>query len=230
MNIHCFQHVEFEGLGSILNWINDKGHNLSYTRFYLDEKPPKQNDIDFLIVMGGPMSFDEYDKYPWMKGEEEYIKAALDNKKTMLGICLGAQFIANAIDGSAKHGHSREIGWFPIKMENTEVNGPFDPSLKNQTVFHWHGDTFNIPNGATRLASTNEYPNQAYLFNKNVIGLQFHLEMTKESAEGMIKYCGHELVKDTFVQNEKEILDGLKFVPENRILLFNLLNYLENQM
>lgn len=228
MRIHCFQHVHFEGPGIICEWAKEKGHIINYTRFYDKIVWPEMNDFDFLIVMGGPMSFDDDDLYSWMKKEREIIGQAIANNKTVLGICLGAQFIAHAIDGSGRRGHSQEIGWFPLSF-STDFNSELSFFPSELKAFHWHGDTFDIPKGAFRIASTNEYPNQGFLLKDNVIGLQFHLEVDVSALEGMVKYCGDGLKVDKFVQNSEQILSDKTNLEENQNIMFKLLNYLESK-
>jgi GMP synthase-like glutamine amidotransferase len=227
MNIHCFQHVAFEGLACMEGWIAKKGHQLGYTRFFNGDPLPDLDALDMLIVMGGPMSFDDDEKHPWMTGERDFIRQAITKGKTVLGICLGAQLIADAIDGSARHGHSQEIGWFPVsfKAERKKMGLDFIPD--ELVVFHWHGDTFDTPKGAVALASTPEYPNQAFLYRNNVLGLQFHFEMNEKTVKDMVENVDEELVKGKWVQSKNEILEGIAHTQSNMPMMWKIMDYLE---
>jgi len=228
MRIHCFQHVAFEGLGCIEDWITKKGHHLKYTSFFKNDPLPHIDDYDILIVMGGPMSFDDDAKYSWMTKEREHIKTLLKYEKTILGICLGAQLIADAIDGSARHGISGEIGWFPVKFYAERKNKGLDFIPDDHTVLHWHGDTFKTPANAVRLASTREYPNQAFLYRNNVMGMQFHIEMDEKSVRAIVENIGNELAEAPLVQDEQQIMEGLKYVPENNKIMWRIMDFLES--
>ncbi|MCG8378009.1 MAG: type 1 glutamine amidotransferase, partial [Proteobacteria bacterium] len=112
MNIHFLQHVPFEGLGSIENYINEKSHHLSCSRLYLDQELPSVNDLDWLFVMGGPMGIYDEDQYPWLDREKKFIKQCIDSGKIVLGFCLGAQLIADVLGAKVYKNQYREIGWF----------------------------------------------------------------------------------------------------------------------
>ena len=229
MKIHCFQHVPFEGPASILTWVEKNNHRLTYTKFYNNDPLPLIDEVDFLIVMGGPMSFDDDEKYEWMKSEKLFIKKALEKGKTMLGICLGAQFIADVIDGSARHKNSKEIGWFPISFTKERFQAGIDFLPESTEVFHWHGDTFEIPKGAVRLAYTEEYPNQAFLYENNIIGLQFHLEVVEDSVNTMVEAFRYELEPDRYVQDEDTILSNTANISSNNVLMWKILDFLERR-
>ena len=226
MRIHCLQHASFEGLAAIEGWTGEKRHTVNYTRLYLNEPFPAADEFDMLIVMGGPMSFDDYDTCTWLHDETTFIKKAIDAGKKVLGICLGSQLIANAIDGSAKHGKVKEIGWYPVSFENLEKYTGLDAFPNRFMTFHWHGDTFDIPAGATRIASSEATPNQGYIYKNNVIGLQFHFEMTKTSLEELIERCKDDLTKGPWVQGEEDIKKGFDNLEANNRLLWKIMDYL----
>ncbi|MBV9468373.1 MAG: type 1 glutamine amidotransferase, partial [Abitibacteriaceae bacterium] len=143
MRIHSFQHVPFEGLASIEAWATSRGHTLSASKFYNSEPLPQIEEIDWLIVMGGPMNIYEENKYPWLVPEKHFIKQAIDRQKPVLGICLGAQLIADVLGAKVTRNPSVEIGWFPIQLTAAALNSPLFSFLPSQfPVLHWHGDTF----------------------------------------------------------------------------------------
>ena len=207
MRIHHLQHVPFEGLGSMEAFLQSKGHSLTATHLYLGEPLPSIDDLDLLIVMGGPMGVHDESQHPWLKGEKEFIKSATKSGKRILGICLGAQLIAAALGAKVTPNPHREIGWFPITPDPSLEASPLAGIFPHQAeVFHWHGDTFAIPDGATPIASSQACTNQGFLLDGPTVALQFHLETTPQSAALLLEHCGHELDGTPFVQGEKEIL------------------------
>ncbi len=227
MQIHYLQHVNFEGPGIILNWVKQKKHNISSTKFYLNESLPDISSFDFLIIMGGPMNIYDERTFPYLSEEKLFIKEAIKKGIPVLGICLGAQLIADVLGAKIKKNKEKEIGWFPIST----TKNSYDNELKkiittNNPVFHWHGDTFEIPNGAIRLAENNVCENQAFLYNTNVFALQYHLEVTKNSLQQLIKNSSHELTDAPFIQTPEEMLkDQSRFDYINK-KLFALLDYI----
>ncbi len=207
MKIHYLQHVAFEGLASIEPWAKSKGHSLSATRFYNNEPLPNVEDIDWLIIMGGPMNIYEESKYPWLAQEKRFIEQAIENEKIILGICLGSQLIADALGAKVFPNQDKEIGWFPIELTSEEQTPQVFNFLPNQfTVFHWHGDTFDLPDGATRIAKSEGCENQAFAYGERVIGLQFHLESTKGSVQKILENCSDEIVEGRYIQKPDEML------------------------
>jgi len=207
MRAHYLQHVPFEGLGSIEVWLHAAGYEITGTRLYESTDFPALDGVDLVVVMGGPMSVNDEEEYPWLSREKEFIRRAIDSGKPVLGICLGAQLIANAM-GAMVYQHSvKEIGWFPV--QGTSVDSAtlfkFPPSTR---VFHWHGETFDLPHGATLIARSEGCENQAFQIGTSVIGLQFHLETTPESAREIVSNCRHELIPSRYVQTEEEILSA----------------------
>lgn len=220
MKVHYLQHVPFETPGSILPYLHDKGAQIQATHLYKNEDLPEVNDFDLLIVMGGPMGIADEDEYPWLAPEKALIKATIDSGKKVLGICLGAQLIADAMGADVSKNAHREIGWFDIsasaKLADTLLAGVFP---EKTSVFHWHGDTFAIPNEAIPIASSDACQNQGFIYDNHVIALQFHLEITQEGASGIINNCRNELDGSTFVQDESTILaNGQGFEHINSLM------------
>lgn len=207
MRAHYFQHVPFEGLGSIESWLQAAGYEITNTRFFESVKLPDLKKTDLLIVMGGPMSVNDEDKFPWLVSEKKFIYEAIHAGRPVLGICLGAQLIASAGGARVYRNHTKEIGWYPlygIPSDDSSIF-QFPPSLK---VFHWHGETFDLPSGASCLAKSDGCENQAFQIGKSVIGLQFHLETTPNAAQELVSYCREELVPTKYIQTEEEILSA----------------------
>jgi len=206
MRAHFFQHVPFEGLGSIGSWLESRGASVTGTRFFEEFALPPVNDVDLLIVMGGPMSVNDESIYPWLNNEKRFIKEAIARGKTVLGVCLGAQLIANAMGARVYPNAEKEIGWLPIHRVHTPGAEDTFRFPKESVVFHWHGETFDPPPGAIRLARSEACENQAFQLGRTVIGLQFHLETTPQGAKDLVGQFRHELVPAKFVQSEETIL------------------------
>lgn len=231
MNLHLFQHVPFEGLGSIDEWISQNGHTLTSTRFYGIHKIPSVSEIDGLIIMGGPMSVHDEKEYPWLKPEKEFIHQAIMTNKMVIGVCLGAQLIADVLGAKVYPNGEKEIGWFPVRFaEHAKQTPPFRSLAPDFTVFHWHGDTFDLPAGAVHLASSEACINQAFLYKEKVLGLQFHLETTEGSLSQMIKHGNKELISGNYIQSERDILKGHPLINENKRVLFSILDVMTREI
>jgi len=207
MKAHFFQHVAFEGLGNIETWLKQAGYEISGTQFFKDDSLPDIDDIDVLIVLGGPMSVYDEPEFPWLAAEKKFIRDYLRAEKPLLGICLGAQLIAHVLGGAVKKNHSKEIGWFPV--EAVPSDNPIAFCFPEEFIaFHWHGETFGLPEQAIHLARSSACENQAFQIGQYVFGLQFHLEMTPHAIGQLIEHCHEELVDEAFVQSEVDMISA----------------------
>ncbi len=225
MKIHYIQHVAFEGLSSIESYMKNKGHELSSTHLYQGETLPSIDEIDWLIVMGGPMGIYDEEIYPWLNAEKKFIKTAIDSKKVVIGICLGAQLIADVLGAKVYKNKHREIGWFNI-TRSADANNTILSNVipENSEVFHWHGDTFEIPEGAYALAESEACKNQGFILNDRVVAFQFHLETTLESASALIENCRDELDGSQYVQTEEEMLSNEQRFSHINSVMFSILD------
>ena len=163
---------------------------ISGTRLFNNEPLPPAEELDWLVIMGGPMNVHQEAVFPWLRDEKRYIHRAVELRKTVLGICLGAQIIAHCLGATVYKGPKKEIGWHHIKlsgdglkdqcMRQLAIHPRVGDFWRQFKVMHWHGDTFDLPPGAVLLASSDLYSHQAFSFGKSVYGLQFHIEVTKE--------------------------------------------------
>ena len=227
MKIHCIKHVSFEGPGAIAAWAEEQGHEMAYYKAYLDQDFPDPEECEFVVIMGGPMNVYEDEKYPWLKPERTFLKAALENGAKMLGICLGAQLLADVLGGSVTRNEHREIGFFPVQKEaQANFSRLFKPFPDVLTVLHWHGDTFSIPPGALHAFKSLNCSNQAFAYEERVVGLQFHLETTEESLEALLTNCAEELTGPdmTCVQTAEDMRDRLDLLNPMHGALFGLLD------
>lgn len=183
MHVHWLQHAEFEDLGCMGPWLEQYAQRLTHTPLHAGAAPPDSADFDWLIVLGGPMNIDEHERYPWLLAEKRLIAAALQAGKRVLGLCLGAQLIASQLGGAVTRNRETELGWFPVTLTEAGCNEPLLAGFPASFMpFHWHGDTYALPRGATRLAASEACSEQAFVWQRRVLGLQFHLEVTADRA------------------------------------------------
>lgn len=207
MRVHVVEHVDFERAAKIATWALKNGHQITRTRFYRSEPVPAQEDFDWLIIMGGPMGAYDDDKYPWLIREKEFIKKAIAADKIVLGICLGAQLIAEVIGGRVYKNSQKEIGWFPVDLTEEGRRSPIFTRLPDRLLpINWHGDTFDLPEGATRLAFSEATSNQAFEFGGRTIGLQFHIEWSRGDIEALIENFGNDPMSGKYIQSPEMIL------------------------
>ncbi|HEY6975157.1 MAG TPA: type 1 glutamine amidotransferase [Chitinophagaceae bacterium] len=187
---------------------------------------PEPAGYDCLLIMGGHMNVDEEKKFPWLKEEKRQIKKSIDTGKKVIGVCLGAQLIAAALGKEVYKGKQKEIGFFPVNFKNEALeHSLFNHFSKEYTVFHWHGDTFDLPDNAQLIASTAVCKSQAFIINNNVMGLQFHFEMNETVIENMILHGNDEILEEgNYIQNADKIRTGYHHLQQNRKDIFLLLD------
>ena len=220
MRIHSLQHVPFEDIGSMASDFAARGYSVTSTHWYRGDTAPTLDSFDALIVMGGPMGIYDEAIYPWLADEKALIKSAIDAGKILLGICLGAQLIADVLGGKVTRNAYKEIGWLPLQITPVAAIHPLAQVFtRYPEVFHWHGDTFALPPGALHLASSQGCANQAYVFQERVYGFQFHLETTPASAQALIEHCSEDIDGSRYTQSAQMILaNEAKFAQINRAM------------
>lgn len=217
MNVHVLQHVAFEDIGSMKDWLDAKNADVTYTRFYESAELPLLDNLDLIIAMGGPMSVNDEEELPWLVAEKQFVREAIERGIPAIGICLGAQLMASAMGARVYPGKKKEIGWFPITTVSNKSDAFCFP--QETMVFHWHGETFDLPAGAVHLARSKGCEHQAFQLGSNAIGLQFHLETTPQSLDAIMTNCRNELVNGEFIQSEVVLKD----TPVERFIAVNTL-------
>lgn len=212
IRIPCLQHVACEGPGLLAGAFEEQGIVLDPVLLY-EKHPVPPEPRDGLVVLGGPMGvYDLPTVFPTAGEEIRLIRATLDRGKPVLGICLGSQLLAKACDARVYPGEKGpEVGWFPVRSAPAASQDAVFSSLPSElTVFHWHGDTFDLPPGSVHLASSGAYPHQAFRVGSNAYGLQFHIEVTA----GMVKEWTEVYAKELTTGGGKippgPVLEGLE--------------------
>jgi len=210
-----FQHDPFEDLGFFAEVLEKQRTDYRVLRLFHGEMPAEDWErIGALIILGGPMSVNDEEQFPFLRWEKRIIRAAIDEAVPVVGICLGAQLIATTLGTMVYHGRVKEIGWSPISIT---AHGQVDSLLgylpENATVFQWHGDGFELPAGAIRLASSVNYKNQAFRVGKNIYALQFHLEVTPPMIARWIDERSKDLAQAPYILPDKILADTQNYAP-----------------
>jgi GMP synthase-like glutamine amidotransferase len=224
--MHYLQHEPFEDPGSILEWANERRHQISSTMVFDGESLPSLESFDMLVIMGGGMSVYEEDKYPWLTGEKRFIEKTIRRNKAVLGICLGAQLIASALGARVYKNPTKEIGWFPVNLSGEVKESRFSLHWPDSfNALHWHGDTFDLPAGARRTAFSLATRNQSFEYGARTVALQYHIESTPESVKRLVTGCPDEIVPGyPYIQSAAEIIQyNEAFIPMKK-LLFGMLD------
>ncbi len=206
MRIHCLQHSENPGHTHLDDWALRRGHAWTCTILPPDGELPRLATVDCLIVVGGPMSVWEEQRHPWLRTEKRFVEACIKSGRPVLGICLGAQLLADVLGARTYKGPHKEIGWFDVETTPEGRNALGGKTLPERfETFLWHGDTFDLPQGALRIARSEAFENQGFIWNRT-LALQFHLEVRPAWVEMLANRDARELVEDTYVQSAPTVL------------------------
>lgn len=229
MRLHYVQHVSYEPPTAIAEWARERGHEVTGTHRHESEPLPDIDDFDWLVVMGGPMGVHDAADYPWLDEEKRFIRRAVEAGAVVVGVCLGAQLTAAALDARVTECADREIGWFPVSATDEATESAVSEALPSSfSAFHWHGDTFDVPDGATRVYESQGCPNQAFVYDDRVVGLQFHLEVTPESVAALVKAAGDQ-GDGRYVQDVSTLTDHPGDFENLRAHLYSLLDALADR-
>ena len=217
MTVQIIKHIDIEGPGTIGEFLDDAG--ISYNVIDVFNEAPLPNslsNISAVIVLGGPMNVYEEDEYPFLKKENEFLKEVIEDGLPTLGLCLGAQLIVKATGALVKKNSQKEIGWFSVSVTGDGLDDPLLQGFQEEfDVFQWHGDTFDIPEGAVRLAESELCPNQAYRVGDNIYGLQFHVEVTDEMIYQWLDAYRDEVNSLIGIVDPDQIIDVTKTKSES---------------
>jgi GMP synthase (glutamine-hydrolysing) len=209
-NAVAIRHVAFEDAGTLEGVLQERGVALDYLEAGVDDLTPAK-DTDLLVVLGGPIGIYEVDRYPFLKNELSVIEAAVKKGVPVIGICLGSQALAAVLAARVYPNREKELGWDEMSLTPEGKASPLG-EIDGVRVLNWHGDTFDLPFGATRLASTAITPNQAFTYGPKVLALQFHVELPERDLEKWL--IGHTIELATSkVDLAKMRADTARFAP-----------------
>jgi GMP synthase-like glutamine amidotransferase len=207
MRIHCLQHSPLPGQTNLPEWAARHGH--AWERTVISSQgaaPPPVKAIDCLMITGGPMSVWEERRFPWLREEKWYLERFLATGKPVLGICLGAQLLAEVLGARTRPGPHKEIGWFEVRTTSEFRESSLAGSLPARfETFLWHGDTFELPDGALHIARSDAFDKQGFVWGP-ALALQFHLEVRPDWVKLLVGRDAQELVPAEFVQSRGAVL------------------------
>lgn len=177
------------------------------------------------------MSVYQEDEYPWLKKEKEFVKSALNSGKNIYGICFGAQMISELLGGKVCPGEFKEIGWHRVRSLNAfQKNASLVKVPDEFTVFQWHGDTFSLPEGATRLFESEACAEQGFIHGSNVLAVQFHPETDRQCAENLLLHCCSDLTEGRYIQQEEKIRENMHFADASAELMSAILDWFDDKV
>lgn len=208
MKILCVVHAEFEKPGSIETWAKKSNHLLLQVNPFKGEMLPDIDAFDLLVVMGGPQSPLELDKAPYLRNEIELIKQAISKGKRILGVCLGAQLIGEALGAKTERSPNREVGMYPVQLLNSAKDDPVFSQFSDEfDVMHWHSDMPGMVEGMELLAQSEGCPRQVFRYGDKIYGFQCHFELTRELVKEMIRHCEDDLKPGKYVMTQEQLME-----------------------
>jgi len=230
MKLHLLEHEDQDFSNTNISmWGKKKGYDIAQTYVCNHDDLPDLDDVDWLMVMGGSQHVWEKEANPWLSEEKAFIREAVKRDKTILGICFGAQLVAEALGGRVFPNEQKEIGWYEVNLTLEGENSfLFKGVPKTFITFHWHSDHFSLPAGCVRLARSVPTSNQAFICkDKPVAGLQFHPEYTRAMVRYFANEEGDEWVPDLFVSGKERVLREAQKIPNTSWLMEALLDNME---
>jgi GMP synthase (glutamine-hydrolysing) len=212
--ILVLQHHPAENLGAIADALEEAALAWQYVRVFDRHPIPKDvKGLGGLIVMGGAQTVYQLDRYPYLRDEMALIEGALKADKPILGVCLGSQLLAATLGAQVRRGEQREIGWYPVRLNDNAKDDRLTSGLPSEFVAaHWHSDVFDLPKDAIALASSDKTAVQAYRYGAKAYGLLFHAEMTREIMAALVSEFGEGL-KRVGIDGDAMLIDAEKHLP-----------------
>ncbi len=205
----CIVHADFEGPGVLADWVRAKGYTLKICAPYKGEQLPNLEQIQWVIIMGGPQSTVHLDQFPYLRDEIAYVQKAIDQDKNVLGFCLGAQIIGVAMGGKTERAAEKEIGVYPIELIETAKSDPLLYDLPQYlNVIHWHNDMPALTEGAVLLAVSPGCARQIIRYEAKVYGFQCHMEITQAGIKDLIAAVPEDLAPSTYTQTKDALLQN----------------------
>jgi GMP synthase (glutamine-hydrolysing) len=232
MRLHLLHHNPVDSSrNNISRWAQNNGYAIAHTYLCNNEGLPAIEDFDWLIVMGGSQHAWEENVHPWLPVEKKFIVQALEDNKIILGICFGAQLLAEALGAEVFVNPHSEIGWYEVTLTPEGQQSYFFQNVPEQfTTFHWHADHFALPPGCTRLAYSEATENQAYTSQElPIAGIQFHPEYPLDSVKYFVREFGDELQKGSYVTSKEKMLSQTDQIPETYALMAAILDNMDRQ-
>jgi len=229
VRIEVIRHVPYIFYGNLEPWIKKWGADVWEKRFFQGSQFPEQEPPDLCIVLGGPMGVCDKDRYPWLLSEMRFLEQRLKEGTKILGICLGAQLFAEILGAKVSKANEPEVGWHDVSLVSgvQEKHQLFKELPKVWKTFHWHNDVFDIPSGAERIFESKAHANQGYLYNQQLLALQFHPEMNEEGAKNLMWRFGSSLdLTRPWVQSLDEMKAGFVHQCKNVSILESLMDRL----
>lgn len=196
-DVLILQHVRPEPPGTIVDALDDRGVTVRTVQIFRDEPVPETLDADGLVVMGGPMGVDDIPDRPHLSREVALMEQALRDDRPLLGVCLGSQLLAHTLGAEVQPAPAKEIGWGEVSLNPPAADDPLFHGLDDPfPAFHWHGDVFDVPEGAVSLARSDQTDHQAFRYGDRAYGVLFHLEVTPKTVGWMTKAFQDELAEE----------------------------------
>lgn len=221
MHINILQHTPNEGPGNIVSWALSRGYEIFvYHPYQFNGILPDESETDLLIILGGPMS--PNDSQAWIDQERNLIRRLLKQNKPILGICFGAQQISKVLGGTISKAPFKEVGWANVFRKSKVI-----PGLPNHfSALHWHEETFQVPNYAELLFSSKLLRNQGFLYHKNVIGLQFHIEPSEYNINEIVINDGEYANHNNSLNQTADLILAQEMPPKNKTILYKILDFI----
>lgn len=228
MKVHILVHLPYKEHTFVENWVLENGYILSRT-FLLegDHNFPGHESFDLLVVLGGVMSVNDEKEYPWLKDEKKYIETVIKNDKKVLGICFGAQLLADILGAKVYRTEYPEVGWHEIQLLKEAGESCVFKDLPDKFIsFLWHNDTFEIPSGCIRSARSEACRNQAFVYENRIVALQFHPEFLFENIKQLLEDYGNLIVESPYSQHPEDILSQKDRAADSNNILKSILDNL----